>query len=514
MIRDGLLALVVGAQIGLAGGCAGTTRNAGVTPMGAASAPGPAPTVANREVHVTILQLNDLYEITPTAGGRLGGPARVATIRKQLVAANPHTFTVLAGDLLSPSALGTARVDGQRLDGRQMVAVLNAMGLDFATFGNHEFDLSEASLKSRLTESRFHWISSNVTGANGVALPNVEHHEIVRVAQGADTLRLAFIGSTMERDQRPYALASNAIESAIRETGIVRDSADVIVAITHLPIARDIEIAETDPAIDLILGGHEHENALYRRGENLTPIAKADANSRSVWVHELWWDALNHHLRIESRLLSVTDSIAADPATESVVDEWVNRAYAGFRGAGFEPDRLVATSTVPLDGMESSIFTDTTTLANLIAESMLAETPGADAAMFNAGSIRIDDVLPPGPLREYDVIRTLPFGGPILEIEIDGALLRRALEQGLVNRGTGGYLQYANITNSGDDWQVGGQRLDDARTYRVAVSDYLVSGREQGLGWLNREAPGLRVIREARDIRFAFMDGLKRRFSR
>jgi 5'-nucleotidase / UDP-sugar diphosphatase len=395
-----------------------------------------------------------------------------------------------------------------------MVAVLNAMGLDFATFGNHEFDLSEASLKSRLTESRFHWISSNVTGANGVKLPNVERHEVVRVAAGSDTFRVAFIGATMERDQRPYALASNAIEAVRREAALLRDSADVIVAITHMPIARDIELAEQTPAIALILGGHEHENALYRRGENLTPIAKADANSRSVFVHDLWWDARNRHARIESRLLSITDSIPADAETERVVEEWVNRAYTGFREAGFEPDRLVATSNVPLDGMESSIFVDTTTLARIIAESMLAETPGADASLFNAGAIRIDDVLPAGPIREYDVIRTLPFGGPILEIELTGALLRRALEQGLRNRGTGGYLQYANIERSGSDWRVGDQALDDSRTYRLAISDYLVSGREQGLGWLNRETPGLRLLREARDVRFAFMDGLKRRFTR
>jgi len=514
MMRRRLFALLLGTQAPFVSGCATSTRSENTALVAAASVPAAVTTDSAREVRVTIVQLNDLYEITPTAGGRYGGPARVATIRRQLAAANPNTFTVLAGDMLSPSALGTARVDGQRLDGRQMIAVLNAMGLDFATFGNHEFDLSEASLTGRLAESRFHWISSNVTGANGTRLPNVERHEIVRVAGGRDTLRLAFIGSTMERDQRPYARVSDAIEAALRETAIVRDSADVIVAITHLPIARDIEIAEHAPDIDLILGGHEHTNSLLHRGPALTPIAKADANARTVWVHDIRWNALTKRTRIESRLVSITDSIQPDPATERVVDEWVNRAYAGFRLAGFEPDQLVATSDVELDGLESSIFVDTTALSNLIAESMRAETPAADAALYNAGSIRIDDVLPAGPIRQYDIIRTLPFGGPILEIEISGALLRRALEQGLLNRGTGGYLQYANITRAADGWRVGAQALDDSRTYRVAVSDYLVSGREQGLGWLNRETPGLRVLREARDVRFAFMDGLKRRFTR
>ena len=132
-------------------------------------------------IHVTLIQLNDIYEITPVSGGRWGGPARVATVRKRLTEENPNTFTILAGDLFSPSALGTARVDGERLAGRQMVAVLNAMGLDYATFGNHEFDLNEEQFLSRMEESAFEWVSTNVTDDEGALFPGVEKHEILTV---------------------------------------------------------------------------------------------------------------------------------------------------------------------------------------------------------------------------------------------------------------------------------------------------------------------------------------------
>ena len=60
----------------------------------------------------------------------------------------PLVLTTLGGDYLSPAALGTAKVDGQPLAGRQMVDVLNATGLDWATFGNHEFDVSEAAFRA------------------------------------------------------------------------------------------------------------------------------------------------------------------------------------------------------------------------------------------------------------------------------------------------------------------------------------------------------------------------------
>lgn len=54
----------------------------------------------------TFLQMNDVYELKPLGGGKKGGLARVATIRKLLLQENPNTFTVMCGDVVSPSALG------------------------------------------------------------------------------------------------------------------------------------------------------------------------------------------------------------------------------------------------------------------------------------------------------------------------------------------------------------------------------------------------------------------------
>ncbi|MFQ4142996.1 hypothetical protein [Chlorogloeopsis sp. ULAP02] len=101
-------------------------------------------------VNINLLQLNDIYEITPVEGGTRGGLARVATLRKQLYQANSRTYTFLAGDAFSPSALGTAKINGIPLAGQQMVAVMNALGFDYATFGNHEFDLPENLFYERL----------------------------------------------------------------------------------------------------------------------------------------------------------------------------------------------------------------------------------------------------------------------------------------------------------------------------------------------------------------------------
>ena len=141
-----------------------------------------------RRVTLTIVHLNDIYEIQPVEGGRFGGPARVATVIARLKDAGTPVITTLGGDYLSPSALGTARVDGQPLAGRQMVDVLNAVGLDWATFGNHEFDVSESAFRAHLAQATFRIVSTNVTDANGRPFDGVPTSIVAPVQVGGRTL--------------------------------------------------------------------------------------------------------------------------------------------------------------------------------------------------------------------------------------------------------------------------------------------------------------------------------------
>jgi 5'-nucleotidase len=463
-------------------------------------------------VRITILHFNDVYEVTPTGGGRWGGPARVAALRQVLQGRNPNTVTLLAGDFLSPSALSTARLDGERLDGRQMVAVLNELGLDLATFGNHEFDLRETAFFERLREARFGLLSVNVRGADGMPLPGVTPHRILTFPDGrGGVVRMAVFGVTMDRDRAAYVRIAEPLEAARAHARLLRDSAEIIVALTHLPLAQDIGLAEGSPEIDLVLGGHEHENLLIRRGDDLTPVAKTDANFHTVYVHELAWDVTRKRLAVESDLVAITDSLAEDPATLAVARRWVELAYRGFRDIGFEPEATVTRLAEPFDGRESVVYQQSTALTKAIADAMLEEADSAVAGLYNAGSIRIDDVLLPGPLTQYDVIRVLPFGGPVVEVEVTGALLRRVLEQGERNRGTGGFLQRVRIERTSGGWSIAGGALDDQTRYRLAVSDFLISGREQGMDFLTRDHPELRVVRTHRDIRLALIDLLRSR---
>jgi 5'-nucleotidase len=149
-----------------------------------------------------------------------------------------------------------------------------------------------------------------------------------------------------------------------------------------------------------------------------------------------------------------------------------------------------------------------------VAASLLREVGGADAAIFNSGSIRIDDVVPPGPVSQYDVMRVLPFGGRTLKATFDGVLLAEVLDAGLQNRGTGGYLQTAGVTRANDRWRVQGEPLEPSARYAIALNDYLLTGAEANLRFLVRSNPRVRDVQEFRDVRQALIEELRERYGR
>ena len=502
-----------------------------------------APAMARAErIELQLVQLNDVYEITPIPGGG-GDLAQVAGLVRQLRARNPRTLVLMAGDFLSPSAVGTAVVEGRRLDGRQMVAVLNAIGLDQATFGNHEFDLAEGPFRDRLREARFGWISSNVNDTAGRPFPSVVRQRLIELrGSGGASLRLGLLGVTLPSNPAAYVRYSDAVASAIAQAQRLRQhGADVVVALTHQALAQDQQLASSAAPIDLILGGHEHENLLQLRFRNpavqgsaaeLTaaggtaaaarapsppgcrpagvPIAKADANARTVWLHTLAYDTVSRCLEIQSSLLPVDGRWPSDPAVARQADHWLQKAEAAFRRQGLEPERVIGISGVLLDGRDAPVRSGSTTLTRLITAAMRAADPASAAAILNAGAIRLDDVLPPGPIREMEVIRALPFGGGLSSVDLEGALLQRVLEVGMANRGSGGYLQVDGAALGTDGrWRLDGEPLEPGRRYRVVLPDFLLTGQEVNLGFLRQGAAGVDVIAPAGDLRQAVIRWLR-----
>ena len=460
---------------------------------------------------VTFLHFNDVYEIGPIEAGAVGGLARVATVRARLKAAHPGLLTMLAGDYLSPSALGTAEMNGEPLAGRQMVAVLNVLGLDWATLGNHEFDLGEATFRTRVAESTFHLVSSNVTDANGAPFPGIATHAIVPVRAEGGTVRLGLLGLTIDSNKPAWVTYADPVASAKVVVAELKGKCDAIVALTHLSLATDQHVAEQVPEIDLILGGHEHENYFIERGAHFTPIVKADANVRTVAIVTLRIPRDGTRPSVSSRIERIDRRIPEERRTAAEVKKWTDLGFAGFRAQGFEPNLPVATTPVALDGREAVIRSQPTRLTDLIANAMRHEAK-TDLSIFNAGSVRIDDVLlPAGAITQYDVIRILPFGGAVVRATFTGALLQRVLQIGEQNRGSGGFLQYAGITRDPEGFKIDGRPIDPSGRYTLALTDFLLTGGERNLGFLTRQNPDVGDITDLRDIRIAVIEELRGR---
>lgn len=472
----------------------------------------PNPLRDNRDRSITILHLNDIYEITPVEAGKSGGLARVATIRARLAGGPAPVLTLLGGDFYSPSAMGLAQIDGARLAGRQMVDVLNAVGVDWAVLGNHEFDVTRTEFLARLGEAHFGHLTGNVSDSTGELFPHTARRAVVTLMSAGGPVRIGLVGVTINSNRPPWVRFDDPMTTLRRDIDSLRDSVDAIIALTHQTLAQDQRTVELFPEIALLVGGHEHENYLLRRGPRFTPIVKADANVRTVAVITLNPDATPAVGEI--RFVAIDSTTPESPEVAARVQGWVDRVFAAYVAEGLDPRAVVATLPEPLDGREATVRVREGNLTALIARALRAEVPDAAVGIMNGGSIRLDDMLPTGPLTQYDVIRVLPFGGRVARVTLSGATLVRVLDQGIVNRGSGGFLHADGATRDGDRWLVGGQPIDPSGSYVVATTDFLVTGRERGLDYLAPGNAGVGAVTMYRDIRRAVIDELQRQFGR
>ena len=386
---------------------------------------------------------------------------------------SPHTLFVLAGDTLSPSLLSTVR------QGAQMIEAWNALGLDLATFGNHEFDFGPAVLARRMRESRFAWVSSNVVeGATGAPFGGARRW----LRRDFDGVRVGVIALTTEdaaRTSNPGAgLRFEAPLPSARRALDALGPVELRVAVTHLPLREDRALAAALP-LDAILGGHDHDPMLHEQGRTVIAKAGADAINVGQVQYEVRCGAV---LARRARLIPVDERLAEAPDVADLVRQQAARL-------AHELDAVVATTAVPLDARESVTRREETPLGRLFAD-LMRERVGAQVGLLNSGAIRGNRLIPAGPITRRDIRQLLPFSNTVTLLEVTGDALHGALERSVdeLPRPTGHYLQTAGVQFTVDPARppgrrvsavrVGGRPVAPAALYRVAVPDYLARGRD------------------------------------
>lgn len=430
------------------------------------------------KLKIEIVQVNDVYEIAPVSGGSEGGLARIASVKKDVLAKNPNTLLVMAGDFLSPSVYNSLRYEGKRIRGAQMIDAMNSAAFDIAIFGNHEFDIAAGELQERLNESKFRWIASNVFRKDSSGIHPFMPASLVLSFKDAygTSVNIGFIGITLYTSTSNYTFYTDPFSTAAHLCDSLKKSCDAVIAITHQTVADDSILAARVPGISLIIGGHEHDMRFKKIGN--TYITKAHSNARSAYLLNIEVNKLRKKVKVRPALKYLDSSVAPDPATAAVVKRWTDRANENYSSLGFDPSAVVLAAGDSLEGRDNYTRRTSTNLTELIVNSMQWACPQADIVVINSGSIRIDDILYP-PVSQYDVLRTLPFGGSIREVEMKGSLLEQVLTAGEQNRTAGGYLQHSRLNGP----------LDTAAIYRVAMSDFLLTGGESNLGFLTPQNP-------------------------
>ena len=276
-------------------------------------------------------------------------------------------------------------------------------------------------------------------------------------------------------------------------------------------------LAQQIPGLAMIIGGHEHDGRFEKIGNIY--ITKALANAKSAYSIDLTINKKKHTVKVDPKLEIVNESIPLDSATNAVVQKWQTIASNSYASLGFNATEVILKSGEPLDARETEIRSHPTDFTRIVVKAMEQAAPLADVVLMNAGSIRLDDKLQM-PVTQYDIIRSLPFGGGIREVDMKGTLLIQVLNHGKNNVGNGGFLLYNDslqFDKNSNGWILNGSALDPQKIYRVALAEFLLTGGEANLGFLNMNNTDIVKVYDAEtntgnplsDVRIAIINYLK-----
>lgn len=425
---------------------------------------------------ITLLQVNDVYQFAPVDRGTRGGLGRVMTLKKQIQKESPHTLFLFAGDTISPS------VESITYKGAQMIESWNTAGLDYATFGNHEFDFGPEVLRERMRESRFPWVAANVIDTKtGKPFGGAESF----VIREFDGIKIGIIGLVLPETKTTSRPGPDVDFLSPCETArkVIPDiharGAKVVIALTHLSMREDKEVARCSD-VDVIIGGHEH--TLQESAAGGAPIFKMTAEARELGRIDLNISKTTGELEsIDWEVIPVTGETKEDQAFAAI--------YRKYEGILKGLSQTVGRSRVALDARSAENRTRETNVGNLVAEAFRRGT-GADVALMNGGSIRAETIISPGALTKRDLLSILPFKNKVVKLEVTGATLHAALEHGVSTSAEdaepGRFLQVAGLRFTFDgsrppgsrvvDVTVNGQPLDENRKYSLATTNFLTDG--------------------------------------
>lgn len=210
---------------------------------------------------------------------------------------------------------------------------------------------------------------------------------------------------------------------------------DGVIAMTHMRMPNDYRLSkECAGYIDIVLGGHDHhydDNVMnnirvLNSGSDFSDFSIVQVHGRdeSITINNSeGGGVLSHPLKTTATRMQVDlTSGPEDPVIVEALKDIQEMMAASM-------DKIIGTTKVDLDGRFSEIRTKETNVSNLVA-SIMTRATGAQVAILNAGTLRADRIIPKGAITVGDLHALLPMADPLAVIELDGAGLLKALENG------------------------------------------------------------------------------------
>jgi 5'-nucleotidase len=474
--------------------------------------------VAQADYTLHVIHINDLHSrIEPinrfdstcsaednAEGKCFGGVARVKTMIDQLRAEldGQNVIVLDAGDQYQGSLMYTT------YKGDVEAEMMEKIGFDVMAVGNHEFDDGDEGLLKLIDNVSFPVISGNLdVSQSNILADKVQNHVVLEVGGEKIGIVSALAVDTVETSSPSDAVIfQNEIDSISADVAtLTAEGVTKIIALTHVGLPKDLEIAAAVPGLDAVVGGHSHTylsasdpdragaypTFASQEDGTLVPVVQAYAYSKYVGHLELNFDD-------EGNLTYASgDTILLDASVEE--DAEIVARVAELAGPIEEmKTRIVAEAAEAIEGSRDVCRAMECPMGNLVADAMLdrVKDQGVQIAIQNGGGLRSS--IDAGEVTMGEVLSVLPFQNTLSTFEVTGAQILAALENGVsqVEEGAGRFPQVAGMSFTVDLTQAPGSRISNVMVGDAALDPEAIYGAVSN-NYVRNGGDGYRMFRDA-----------------
>ena len=436
-----------------------------------------------KETEFVILFTNDFHsQIEPlskeeTYNADRGGVKRIKALVDSVRNAEKTVFLADAGDFVQGTYYFSL------LDGVVEMKIMEQLGYDVRTVGNHEFDKKMTGLQDMLTWSNVPVVASNYDFTLSCLANRVETSMIIE----KNGIKVGFIGLNVKLDNlvapssREGVQWQNAINVADQEAQQLKDKgADIVIALSHLGYEQessspyyDRGIAMNTRNIDMIIGGHSHTFLNYadyvtNQDNESVPVVQTGSKGICLGYAKIKFDK-NNRPSYTYKLIPVKNHLdnKLDPEFSDLIDEYSGSVkYKMEEVLGYCPD------AIRKGGPESPLYNVTGDALVWMAKEYM--DVNADVGIYNSGGLRAE--ISAGNLTIGDVYAVYPFDNVLSILTMEGKDLKKLFEYVASNGGlpinSGVKLVISN--RAVKSVTLNGKAIDDNKTYTIATIDYLV----------------------------------------